>query len=114
MSDQQETNSAADGQSALTDGLGLPDRIRSWIPNGYGHNSEYANTLAEAANELERLSVDAARWRWLAGDCDGDAQDDFTRWLSSTVASKDVIDEMVDYFMQLPNVLDEPRPTNKT
>jgi hypothetical protein len=35
--------------------MSLPDRLRAWIPNGDGHNSDYANTLAEAADEIDRL-----------------------------------------------------------
>lgn len=50
-----EVNKIADGQSRSTVGLGIADRLRAWIPDGDGYNSEYANTLAEAADEIERL-----------------------------------------------------------
>lgn len=54
-----------------------------------------------AAND--KLDKDAARWRWLAGDCDGNKQNDFTRWLSGHVASKDEIDAKIDAEMKPPN-----------
>lgn len=30
-------------------------RLRDLIPNGYGYNSDFAHTMADAANEIERL-----------------------------------------------------------
>ena len=54
--------------------------------------------------KIEQLEKDAARWRWLTNDCDGDAQDDFTRWLAGTVASKADIDAKIDEAMAAPNV----------
>jgi hypothetical protein len=42
------------------------------------------------------LYADAARYRWLMGDCDGDAQDDVIQWLAKTVASKGCIDALID------------------
>ena len=53
--------------------------------------------------KIEQLEKDAARWRWLTADCDGDAQDDFTRWLAGTVASKEDIDAKIDEAMTVPN-----------
>jgi hypothetical protein len=57
----------------------------------------------EAADEIERITAerdaalaDAERYRWLANDCDGNAQDDFSRWLAGVVASKTVIDAAID------------------
>lgn len=50
------------------------------------------------ANLTDVLAANAARWRWLASDCDGNAQDDFIRWLAGHVASKSEIDERIDAF----------------
>jgi hypothetical protein len=47
--------------------------------------------------------LDADRWRWLANDCDGNAQDDFIRWLSGHVASKEEIDAKIDEAMAAAN-----------
>lgn len=47
--------------------------------------------------------ADAERWRWLAGDCDGNAQDDFIRWLNGHVASKGEIDAKVDAVREQTN-----------
>jgi hypothetical protein len=52
----------------------------------------------------KQLEADAARWRWLAGDCDGNEQDDFTRWLSGHVAGKEQIDAKIDEAMRSANV----------
>ncbi len=35
----------------------LLERLRSYIPNGDGYNSQYANDLADAAEAIERLSA---------------------------------------------------------
>lgn len=53
----------------------------------------------DAQNVAMQSAKDAARYRWLANDCDGNAQDDFTQWLSMTVASRERIDEEIDRFM---------------
>lgn len=55
-------------------------------------------------DKIEQLEKDAARWRWLTTDCDGDAQDDFLRWLAGTVASKSDIDAKIDAAMKVPNM----------
>ncbi|AZW14250.1 hypothetical protein CS344_20275 [Bordetella bronchiseptica] len=39
---------------------------------------------------------DAARYRWLTGDSDGNAQDDLIQWLARTVTPKQQIDERID------------------
>ena len=48
-----------------------------------------------APEQVERDREDAGNWRWLTEDCDGDAQDDFIRWLSGNVAPKEHIDARV-------------------
>ncbi len=55
MNEQQQTNEVACGGSALTAELGTADKLRALIPSGDGYNSDYANTLADAAHEIERL-----------------------------------------------------------
>lgn len=47
------TMSNEEGQSRLTVGLGIADRLREWIPDGDGYNSEYARCLSEAADEID-------------------------------------------------------------
>lgn len=47
--------------------------------------------------------ADAERWRWLTSDCDGNAQDDFTRWLAGHVASKADINAKIDEAMTVVN-----------
>lgn len=51
--------------------------------------------LYATPGQVERDGEDAENWRWLTEDCDGDAQDDFIRWLSGNVASKADIDARV-------------------
>lgn len=46
--------------------------------------------------DLEQQRRDAARWQWLVSDCDGNAQDDFIRWLSGIVTDKPAIDAKID------------------
>lgn len=46
--------------------------------------------------DLEQQRRDAARWQWLASDCDGNAQADFVRWLSGIVTDKASIDAKID------------------
>lgn len=61
--------------------------------------------IAKVAAEMEReaCAKDAARYRWLANNCDGDAQDDFMRWLAGTVAPKEIIDTQIDEAMERSN-----------
>ena len=40
----------------MTDYKKLCEQIRELIPDGYGHNSDYAKTLERAAEAIERLS----------------------------------------------------------
>lgn len=59
-------------------------------------DGEYVYTATPPApGQVERDREDAENWRWLTEDCDGDAQDDFIRWLSGNVASKADIDTRV-------------------
>ncbi len=60
MSDSEQIN-PNEGQSVLTGELGLSDRLRQWIPDGDGYNSEYAHTLGDAADEIDRLQAVVAR-----------------------------------------------------
>lgn len=46
------------------------------------------------------IRKDAERWRWLANDCDGNAQDDFIIWLGGHVGSKEDLDAAIDAAMQ--------------
>lgn len=55
MNESENTNEASGSESALTAELGTADKLRALIPNGDGYNSDYANTLADAAHEIERL-----------------------------------------------------------
>lgn len=58
MSDH-ESNSANDGQSRLTVGLGLSDRLRDWIPAWDGYNAVLRGTSRIAAkrpSEQERTA----------------------------------------------------------
>ncbi|MCK9550262.1 hypothetical protein [Aquamicrobium sp.] len=52
--------------------------------------------LAASQAECERLRADAERYRWLASDIDGNAQDDLLIWLSGTVVPKESIDAAID------------------
>lgn len=63
-----------------------------------GHRAALATP--PAPEQVERDREDAERWRWLASDCDGNAQDDFLRWLSGTVAPKATIDAAADAAMK--------------
>ena len=45
------------------------------------------------------LRQDAARYRWLAGNSDGNAQNDFIRWLNANVLTRDEVDEAIDAAM---------------
>lgn len=45
---------------------------------------------------IESTARDAERWRWFAGDCDGDSQDDLIQYLSENVASLDYINAWAD------------------
>lgn len=56
-----------------------------------------------AQSEREACAKDAARYRWLANNCDGDAQDDIMRWLAGTVAPKEIIDTQIDEAMERSN-----------
>lgn len=51
-------------------------------------------------DEMQSVIEDAERYRWLANDCDGDVQDDFIRWLSGVVVSKEKIDSIIDMAMR--------------
>jgi len=53
---------------------------------------------------FEAMRKDAERWRWLAGECDGEAQDVFTTWLARTHEPKEGIDAKIDEAMKVPNV----------
>ena len=53
--------------------MGITEKLRELIPNGYGYNSEFARTMEEAAVEIERLKCgifsakeQAAEWRMKA------------------------------------------------
>ena len=46
--------------------------------------------------EAEALRKDAERYRWLADDCDGNAQDDFIIWLNGHVCSRQEFDASID------------------
>ena len=35
--------------------MGITEKLRELIPNGYGYNSEFAHTMEDAAVEIERL-----------------------------------------------------------
>jgi hypothetical protein len=48
----------------------------------------------------QSVETDAARYRWLMGDCDGDAQDDVIQWLAVNVVSKAGIDRRIDEAMK--------------
>lgn len=55
--------------------------------------------LAGLANENDELRKDAERYRWLANDIDGNAQDDFVRWLGMNVWPRTEIDVVIDAAM---------------
>lgn len=64
---------------------------------------------AKDASEIESLKKqvailrdDAGRWQWLAGDCDGNGQDDFTHLFVGAVADKKYWDELIDYIRAQP------------
>lgn len=44
--------------------------------------------------------LDAERYRWLASNCDVNAQDDFIQWISTVVATRAYIDEAIDAAMK--------------
>ncbi len=40
----------------------ITEKLRELIPNGYGYNSDFAHTMADAANEIERLRIEVTSW----------------------------------------------------
>jgi len=50
--------------------------------------------------ENKALRKDAERYRWLANDCDGDAQDDFIMWLRWNVCGRLEFDAAIDAAMK--------------
>ena len=96
MSKPENTNEAACGGSDLTAVLALARRGKT-MATSTENKADYWFWQAMSNK------ADAERWRWLTTNCDGDAQDDFTRWLAGTVASKADIDAKVDAAMAAPN-----------
>lgn len=43
------------GLKATEKDMGITEKLRELIPNGYGYNSEFAHTMEDAAVEIERL-----------------------------------------------------------
>lgn len=47
--------------------MGITEKLRELIPNGYGYNSEFAHTMEEAAVEIERLRSELAEMSVIRG-----------------------------------------------
>ena len=52
---------AAERDRAGVEMSDLIERLRGYIPNGDGYNSEFAHDMAEAADEIERLQREASK-----------------------------------------------------
>ena len=48
-------NDGLGGNFTTEKNMGITEKLRELIPNGYGHNSEFAHTMEAAAVEIERL-----------------------------------------------------------
>lgn len=55
-----------------------------------------ANTRTALQDALKAVVEDAERYRWLADDCDGNAQDDFIQWLHGHVCNREQFDTAID------------------
>lgn len=60
------------------------------------HMKAQAAEITSLRAEAEALRKDAERYRWLADDCDGNAQDDFIIWLNGHVCSRQEFDAAID------------------
>jgi hypothetical protein len=76
------------------------DREQPGYHRKAGWNDALRRAMDYAHPPAAQDREDAERWRWLASDCDGNAQDDFLRWLSGTVAPKATIDAAADAAMK--------------
>jgi hypothetical protein len=63
------------------------------------HRAELEALSVAAEQAHQRLIKDAARYRWLADNCDGNEQDDFRMWLGKAVYSRQEIDARIDAAM---------------
>jgi hypothetical protein len=71
--------------------------VNETVPGAeYGESRQPQVRGEKTDGDLEQQRSDAARWQWLVSDCDGNAQDDFVRWLSGIVTDKAAIDAKID------------------
>jgi hypothetical protein len=87
--------------------MDIAQKLRGWIPNGDGYNSEFAHDMANAADEIDALRKDAERYRWLKNNSLGPRADLCVTvnighdW--SIVTEIDELDEVIDAGMKTPN-----------
>jgi len=62
----------------------------------YRTDPDGAKWRAAIVAMFDEREADAERYRWLASDIDGNAQDDLIRWLNGHVVPKEDIDAAID------------------
>ncbi len=84
----------------MSDGVGCKCFARSsteCVCDGVDWTPSEVITLRQ---QLAEAKKDAERYRWLANDMDGNAQDDFIRMLNGHVLSRTLFDEAIDQAMR--------------
>jgi hypothetical protein len=86
----------------LTNKNSLVERLRADAIHGHLGMHDADCLVCQAADEIERLTADAARYHWLRehGFSCSDPTDEAAEWSFTPTDSPSVVDEAIDSFMR--------------